>query len=89
MNASNLARTTFVLSRSIHDDLNYLAERTDQSRSAIVREVLEPSIAEMARIMRTIPDQPTPDDLVRFTGEARQFFDSVHQEGVELFKGLK
>lgn len=88
MNAENLARATFVLSRSVHEDLSYLSRRTSVSRSALVRQVLEPSIAEMARVLRSIPDQPTAADLDRFRGEALSLFDSMHAEGVAALDDL-
>ena len=86
MNANNLARTTFVLSRSVHEDLNYLSKRTRQSRSALVREVLEPSIIEMARALRKIPEKPTLADLEQFKADALRFMDDVHAEGERIFR---
>ena len=86
MNANNLARATFVLSRSVHEDLDYLSKRTRQSRSALVREVLEPSIVEMARALRKIPEKPTIADLDQFKVDALRFMDEVHAEGKLIFR---
>lgn len=56
MNTSNLARTTFVLDRSTHEELGDLAEWMGVSRSELVRRVLSEPVrfmhAQMARIPR-------------------------------------
>ena len=72
MNSENLARATFVLSKTAFQDLAYLSERMGQSRSALVRDVLEQPIAEMAALLRRMPARPTGDDLDLFRTEARQ-----------------
>lgn len=82
MNTDNLARATFVLSRSAFRDLAYLSGRMGQSRSALVREVLEQPIAEMAALLRGIPEQPTAEDLDLFRAEASRLV-SGHVEAVE------
>lgn len=66
MNTSNLARATFVLSKTVHQDLAYLSARMGRSRSALVREVLEPGISEMAELLRGLPDQPDADQVDLF-----------------------
>ena len=75
MNNETLARATFVLSKSAFRDLAYLSERMGQSRSALVRDVLEQPIAEMAALLRRVPAKPTGDDLDLFRDEARKLVD--------------
>lgn len=77
MNTDKLARATFVLSKAANDDLAYLARRMRQSRSSLVREVLEPGIVEMAALLRAVPDDPDASDLDRFSGEAVERVESI------------
>lgn len=77
MNTDKLARATFVLSKSANDDLAYVAARMGQSRSALVREVLEPSIVDMAAMLRGLPAQPLDDDLDLFRDVAINRIDQV------------
>lgn len=65
MNADKLARTTFVLHRETADQLGYVAQRMGVSRSALARDVLTEPVAMMARWMRDVPADLTPEDLKR------------------------
>lgn len=62
MNSQKLARTTFVLERETHDQLNYIAQRMGVSRSELVRDVIAEPVAMMAKWVRSVPDQPTAED---------------------------
>ena len=66
MNSEKLARATFVLSKPANDDLAYLASRMGRSRSSLVREVLEPAVVHMAKMLRYLPPEPTEADLDLF-----------------------
>jgi hypothetical protein len=70
MNTDKLARATFVISKAANDDLAYLARRMQQSRSSLVRDVLEPGIQEMAAMLRAVPDHPGQADLDLFADTA-------------------
>lgn len=72
MNSQNLARATFVLSRTAYEDLAYLSRRMGASRSALVREVLEGPVGEMATLLRSVPDVPNEEQLDLFRAEARK-----------------
>ena len=84
MNTSNLARATFVLSKSVDSDIAYLSRRMGRSRSSLVREVLEPVMTEMASLLRSFPDQADADqvDLFADTAIARvdEIADQVRRE---------
>jgi predicted transcriptional regulator len=59
MNTTLLARATFVLDRSTHDQLDYISRRMKVSRSELVRDVLAEPVALMAKWIESVPDQPT------------------------------
>lgn len=75
MNTANLARTTFVLDRATAEQLAYLSRRMGVSRSALVREVLAEPVATMAKLVESVPDQPTDADIRQL---ALQGLDAVH-----------
>lgn len=62
MNKAKLARTTFVLLRETHDQLEYVARRFGVSRSELVRDVLGEPVALMAKWAQSLPDEPTATD---------------------------
>lgn len=68
MNTEKLARATFVLERETAEELRYVADRMGVSRSALAREVLTEPVAMMARWMRSVPRDASPEDLERLTG---------------------
>lgn len=63
-------KVTLSLSPQLVADLDYLAERTGVSRSALVSEILLEPIAEMRRLMAMIPPNPTPADVLRLRGSS-------------------
>lgn len=77
MNAENLARATFVLDRPTYERLAYLSRRMGQSRSELVRGLLEEPIREMDRLMRMVPDNPTEADLRQMRLEGLDLVDRV------------
>ncbi len=69
MNTSKLARTSFVLDRETHDQLQYLSFRMGVSRSELVRDVIAEPIALMAKWMLSVPDDPSSVDVARVGDE--------------------
>ena len=65
MNSAKLARTTFVLLRETHDQLEYISRRMGVSRSELVRDVLAEPVALMAKWVQSVPDQPSPEDVAQ------------------------
>lgn len=63
MNSQKLVRTTFVLSRETHAQLEYLSSRTGFSRSYIVRDFLTGPVLYMARWASTLPANATEEDF--------------------------
>jgi predicted transcriptional regulator len=59
MNTTLLARTTFVLDRATHDQLDFISRRMKVSRSELVREVLAEPVALMAKWVESVPEHPT------------------------------
>ena len=89
MNTETLARATFVLDKSTAQDLSYLASRMGQSRSELVREILGPTVSEMASLFRSIPDQPTEADLERLRDGGLSLMDSAYLTGRAILGAAK
>lgn len=65
-----MKRSSISLPDSVYSELSYLAERLGVSRSAIVADVLSQTLPPMGELLRSIPDNPTEGDALRFRGES-------------------
>ena len=81
MNTDQLARTTFVLQRETHEQLNRISRRLGVSRSVLVRDVLAEPVALMDKWMASVPPDATADDV----GAAR---DAMQGDLVEFIARL-
>lgn len=70
MNTDKFARSTFVLYRETHRQLDYVARRLGSTRSAIIRDVLAEPVSMMERWVRALPPDFTPEDVARFIATA-------------------
>lgn len=77
-------KVSLALDPSLVIDLDYIAERTRVSRSALVSELLAEPAGEVRRLLEMIPESPTPADLIRFRGESEQ----VVRSRLESLKGI-
>ena len=84
MNTENLARTTFVLDRSTSEDLAYLSSRMGRSRSSLVREILSPTIADLASLIRQVPESPTESDLEGFRRAGLDLMGDAYSAGLQV-----
>lgn len=85
MNSETLARATFVLDKSTAEDLSYLSARMGQSRSELVREVLGPAVSEMAALLRSLPENPTPADVDRLRLGGLALMADTYSAGLSSF----
>jgi hypothetical protein len=69
MNTDELARTTFVLRRDTHEQLNTISRRMGVSRSELVRDVLREPVALMSKWVESLPEDAGPGDVTRLQGE--------------------
>lgn len=87
MNTETLARATFVLDKSTAQDLAYVSSRMGQSRSELVREILGPPVHDLAAILRSVPDNPTPEQVELFRSQALALVESQYDQGVTVLRG--
>lgn len=79
MNTETLARATFVLDKSTSHQLNLVARRMGISRSALVREVLAAPVEKMARLVASVPPNPTPEDVRQLALRGLDMVDEISE----------
>lgn len=73
-------KVTFSLPAGLVDDMSVLASRFGCSRSAFVAELLTEPVSAFKSIMDTIPENPTPADVLRFRGQSAELIrDRIEQ----------
>lgn len=73
--ATDYARFTLLLEPATLDDLDYICRRTSRSRSQVVRELLASPLRDLASIMRSVPPEPTLQDLLDAQKRGLDLFD--------------
>lgn len=63
MNADKWVRRTFVLDLETAESLDYCAARMGRSRSEFLRAVVAEPAADLAGLLRRVPESPTAADL--------------------------
>lgn len=82
MNTLKLARSTFVIDRITHDELEFLAPRLGVSRSGLVRDLLAEPVSLLARWVRSVPSNATALDLrLAAAGAQDELFKFIEARG--------
>lgn len=85
----NLRKISVTLPPELVDDLDYVSRRLGVSRSALIAQVLPDGLGFMRGLLVDIPENPTPEDIVRFRGssadEIRQRIDALKGMADDLF----
>ena len=67
---AKLSRTSFTLPPQMLKDLAYISDRVGVSRSALLANLSAEPIADLRRLLESIPPSPTPSDVLRLRGES-------------------
>lgn len=67
---AKLSRTSFTLPPQMLKDLAYISDRIGVSRSALLANLSAEPIADLRRLLESIPASPTPADVLRLRGES-------------------
>ena len=85
----NLRKISVTLPPQLVDDLDYISRRLGVSRSALIGQILPEGIGLMRSLLVDVPENPTPEDVVRFRGasadEIRQRIDGLKGLADDLF----
>lgn len=77
-------KVSLALDPSLVADLDYISARFGVSRSALVSVLMAGPASDARKMLSTVPDSPTPLDLIRFRGESAE----LARERLESLKGL-
>lgn len=67
---AKLSRTSFTLPPQLLADLAYISARIGVSRSALLSDLSSEPIADLRRLLESVPASPTPADVLRLRGES-------------------
>lgn len=79
-----MSKISVSLPAQLVEDLDYLAERTGVSRSALIGELLTEAASEVRKILELVPPNPTPAEMLRMRGQSE---DAVRQR-LQSLKGM-
>jgi len=65
---SSIKRISLSIPIDLANDLDYVHRRVGVSKSALVSELLAGGLRDVRELLESLPEQPTPDDLVRLRG---------------------
>ncbi len=70
--SEKMVRMSFTLPPQTRADLDYLAGRLGITKSALVTELLGAPLNDLRSLIEMVPDNPTPDDLLRARGASNK-----------------
>jgi len=80
----NLRKISVTLPPDLVADLDYVSRRLGVSRSALMAQLLPDGISALRDLLVSVPENPTPEDIVRFRGDSA----AEIRRRVEDLKGL-
>lgn len=63
-------KISITISPELVSDLDFISRRLGVSRSALISEMLSEPVRVAAELFHTIPENPTPEDVLRFRGDS-------------------
>lgn len=90
--ADSMKRVSMSLPPDLVADLTYVSHRLGVSRSALVSGILREATDSIVPLLRTLPEEPTEADALRFRGESQRVVndrvDGVLRLREDLFAGM-
>jgi len=65
---STVKRMTLSVPVDLAKDIDYVHKRVGVSKSAFVSSLLAQGVHDLRELLESLPDEPSPDDIVRFRG---------------------
>jgi hypothetical protein len=77
-------KISITISPELVSDLDLISRRLGVSRSALISEILSEPVRAVAELFGSIPENPTPVDVLRFRGDSQ----GLVRERVEQLNAL-
>ena len=77
-------KISITIAPELASDLDYLSLRLGVSRSAMISELLAEPVRQFTELFQSIPENPTPVDVLRFRGDSQELV----RERVEQLNAL-
>jgi hypothetical protein len=65
-----MVRVSFTIPPQVRANLDHLSDRLGVSKSALITELLEGPLGDLRELMDLIPENPTPEDVLRARGKS-------------------
>lgn len=70
--SEKMVRTTITLPPELRHQLDYVSGRLGITKSALVTQLLMPSIQDLHSLLTVVPENPTPEDTIRARGKSNE-----------------
>lgn len=70
--SEKLVRMSFTVPPTLRANLDYLSARMGVTKSALVSELLGPSLGDLRSLMEMVPENPTEEDVLRARGKSNE-----------------
>lgn len=70
--SEKLVRMSFTVPPQIRADLDYLSTRLGVTKSALLVELLGSALHDLRSLVEMVPDNPSPDELLRARGKSNE-----------------
>jgi len=74
--SENMVRVSFTVPPQVREDLGYLSGRLGVTKSAFVSLLLGEAVADLRRLMESVPEQPSDGDMLRLRGESKDLIEA-------------
>lgn len=89
--APNTARISLTLSTDTKENIDYLTARMGVTRSSLISELLSQPAHDLRVLVESVPENPTPEDVIRAKGASRDLIkariDNARDLSEDLFGG--
>jgi hypothetical protein len=68
--SEKMVRVSFTIPPQVRANLDYLSDRLGVTKSALAAELLDTPLSDLRELMEMVPQNPTPEDLLRARGKS-------------------
>ena len=84
-----MVRMSLTVTPSLSSDVGYIASRIGITKSALIGQLLNESVADLRQLLEAVPERPDKGDVLRFRGQSEALvserMDSLRRLDNDLF----